>query len=479
MNLINMLNFDALIKKKDNVKRIFMYRICGTGMGACACLLQEKGYHIEGGDNNFYPPMSTYLESTGIPLKNLSEIDSEYLKSFDLIVVGNVVPRNSEDAKVIEELGIPFTSFPTALGSLVLNDVNVIGIAGTHGKTTTTYLMTQVFEALGEDPGYLIGGVMEGRPSARLGNGKYFFIESDEYDSAYFEKISKFRSYSLNHMILTSLEFDHADIFSDIEAIKNEFRVSIPQIDGSHIYNSDYQAINELISEFSPKQLNTYGDTSNCGPRTLSESQSGTEFELLVKNEWEKFETNLIGKHNILNLASVILFALTEGIAISNIRSAIKDLQLVKRRQEVRGFYKECLVVDDFAHHPRAVSLTIDAMKTQYADRELVVVMEPNSATARSSLFQEEFLDSLSNADQVIFAKPSRPTSVKGAHDLDGAQIIKGITDSGRKGTLVANLDELNAAIDNAVDSNVLFLILSNGTCLGLWESEFVNKLQK
>jgi UDP-N-acetylmuramate: L-alanyl-gamma-D-glutamyl-meso-diaminopimelate ligase len=474
-----MLKFESLIENNKDVKKIFMYRICGTGMGACACLLKEKGFHIEGGDNNFYPPMSTYLESTGIPLKNLSEIDKEYLRSFDLIVVGNVVPRNSDDAKLIESLDVPFTSFPTALGALVLNDVNVVGIAGTHGKTTTTYFMTQVFEALGEDPGYLIGGVMEGRPSAKLGNGKYFFIESDEYDSAYFEKFSKFRSYSLNHMILTSLEFDHADIFSDIEDIKKEFRAAIPGVNGTHIYNTDYKATEELISEMQPENLQIYGDNSNQGPELISESEKGTTFKIKVKNEWEEFETNLIGEHNILNLSSVIFFALSEGIAMDKLKNVIKDLGHVKRRQEVRGTYKQCTVIDDFAHHPRAVDLTVAGIKTKYSDREIVVVMEPNSATARSSLFQKEFLTSLKNADQVIFAKPSRPTSISGVADLDGEKIIDGINESGRKGTLVSNLEDLLEAIDKAVSPNTLFLILSNGTCLGLWESEFVNQIQK
>ena len=219
MNLTNKLDYSDLKKIQKDIKRVFFYRVCGTGMGAAACLLKEKGYEVEGGDTNFYPPMSTYLESTGIPLHKLEKIDQEFLKSFDLIVVGNVVPNGSPDARLIEELGVNFSSFPTAIGALVLSDVNVIGIAGTHGKTTTTYFATQIFENLKADPGYLIGGVMVGRPSSKLGNGKYFFIESDEYDSAYFEKISKFRSYAIDNLILTSLEYDHADIFASVEAI--------------------------------------------------------------------------------------------------------------------------------------------------------------------------------------------------------------------------------------------------------------------
>ncbi len=188
MNLANCLDYSGLKKIQATVKKVFFYRVCGTGMGAAACLLKEKGYLVEGGDSNFYPPMSTYLESTGIPLHKVDQITREFLKSFDLIVVGNVIPKGGADATLIEELGVKFVSFPTAIGALVLSDVNVVGIAGTHGKTTTTFFATQIFENIGADPGYLIGGVMEGRPSAKLGNGKYFFIESDEYDSAYFEK---------------------------------------------------------------------------------------------------------------------------------------------------------------------------------------------------------------------------------------------------------------------------------------------------
>ena len=236
MNLANRLDYSALKKLQKDIKRVFFYRVCGTGMGAAACLLKEKGFAVEGGDTNFYPPMSTYLESTGIPLHKLDNINQEFLKTFDLIVVGNVIPNGGPDAKLIEESGVKFASFPTSIGALVLSEVNVIGIAGTHGKTTTTYLATQMFENMNANPGYLIGGVMEGRPSSRLGSGKYFFIESDEYDSAYFEKISKFRSYSLDNMILTSLEYDHADIFGSVEEIKDQFRAAIPHIENKFIF---------------------------------------------------------------------------------------------------------------------------------------------------------------------------------------------------------------------------------------------------
>ena len=481
MNLINKLDYSDLKKIQKNIKRVFFYRVCGTGMGAAACLLKEKGYEVEGGDTNFYPPMSTYLESTGIPLHKLGNINKDFLKSFDLIVVGNVIPNGGPDALLIEESGVKFASFPTSIGALVLSEVNVIGIAGTHGKTTTTYFATQMFEKMNANPGYLIGGVMEGRPSSKLGSGKYFFIESDEYDSAYFEKISKFRSYSLDNMILTSLEYDHADIFGSVEEIKDQFRAAIPHIDKKFIFCSDYVAANELFSEFSTEDKSRwmkYGENSDIGPKVLSTGPKGTKFQLKFNKQKYIFDTNLIGKHNILNLSSVILYALTEGFTKDQISQAITDLQMVKRRQEVRGIYKGALVIDDFAHHPRAVELTLDGIITKYPGKKINVIMEPNSATARSAIFQKEFEQSLSRASSVIFTKPTRPTSVKNVGDLDIFKIVEEVKKSGRPGSVVGNLEELMSEIEKVTGENNVILILSNGTCLGLWESDFVKNLK-
>lgn len=483
MNLANKQDFNGLKKIQKDIKKIFFYRVCGTGMGAAACLLKEKGYDVQGGDANFYPPMSTYLESTGIPLFKLDQINQEFLKTFDLIVVGNVIPNGGPDAKMIEELGVKFCSFPTAIGALVLSDVNVIGIAGTHGKTTTTFLATQVFEKLNTNPGYLIGGVMEERPSSKLGSGKYFFIESDEYDSAYFEKISKFRSYSLDNLILTSLEFDHADIFNSVEDIKAQFRAAIPHISKTFIISADYISALELYNEFvdddNKSRWIRYGEKSDVGPRISEANANGTTFSLTYNKEEYKFETNLIGRHNILNLSAVILYALTEGFKKDQISEAIKDLKMVKRRQEVRGVYKGSLIIDDFAHHPRAVELTLDGIITKYPGKNIHVVMEPNSATARSAIFQKEFSESLNRAASVIFTKPTRPTSVKNVGDLDIYKIIEEVKASGRPGSVVGTLQELMVEIEKIANPENVILVLSNGTCLGLWESDFVKNLKK
>lgn len=478
MDLTQKLDLNGLLNKKETFKKIFFFRICGTGMGAAACLLREKGYDVEGGDLNFFPPMSTYLENTGIPLHNLNDYDWEKLKDFDLIVVGNVVPRNGEDARKIESLGVPFCSFPAVLGSFVLHDYNVVGIAGTHGKTTTTYFMSQVFEKLGHEPGYFIGGVLEGRPSSHLGDGRYFFIESDEYDSAYFEKISKFRSYTLNHLILTSLEFDHADIFDDIEDIKSEFVPILKDLKGQIIANVDYNAIEDLKVQFPEKDWKLYGEHSDRGPRIVEENSKGTRFEIKTKGSWELFETNVVGKHNILNLTTCILFAEGEGFSVDEIKAAISDLKFVKRRQEFRGTYKGMPVIDDFAHHPRSVACTIDTIKTSYPDKKIIVVLEPNSATARSNIFQDEFSESLIKADKVIFAKPERATTVKSAQNLDFKLIAQELNDHNVKSSIATNLEELESLIDHNAVEDGLLLVLSNGTCLGLWKSDFVKELK-
>lgn len=481
MDLTNRLTKDQIKIQKEKIKKVFMYRVCGTGMGACACLLKESGIMVEGGDNKFEPPMSTYLKKTGIALHDLKNIDKEFLQKFDLIVVGNVVPNKSEDAQLIEASGVPFTSFPAALGGLLLNNLNVVGLAGTHGKTTTTYLMAQIFEKLGKDPGYLIGGVLPEGPSSRLGSGEYFFIESDEYDSGYFEKISKLRLYEIDHMILTSLEFDHADIFQNIEDIKNQFRPALKELKGSLIFDNSYAASVDLVDELKKvstlRKISEYGLNSSAGPEIIESSSQGTKFALYYSDNKEIFKTNLVGRHNILNLAACLIFCDHERIPLDQVRSAIEDLLLVKRRQEVRGKLGEALVIDDFAHHPRAVELTLEGLKVKYPQLKMTVVFEPNSATARSSLFQNEFTQSLALADKIFITKPSRPTSVTFAKDLDIGKMVGDLGQMNKKSLVVSSLSELMDQLAESQTEQDLIVILSNGTCLGFWEADVLKAL--
>lgn len=468
---------EALASLKTRVKKIFFYRICGTGMGACACLAKETGFEVAGADMTFSPPMSTYLESSEIPLYKLENFDINTLKEYDLIIVGNVVSSKSDAARELEQLGVPFTSFPDFLGEFILKDKEVIGLAGTHGKTTTTYFITQMLEVLGEKPGCFIGGIIDGRPPAKLGEGKYFAIESDEYDSGYFQKISKFRLYNINHLILTSLEFDHGDIFDTIEDIKDEFAAILPAIPGEVVYNDEYKAIEELRSKFEKRAWIKYGFNSKSGPHQIQTQNGKTSFQLNLGGANTEFSTNIIGEHNILNISACVLLLFKQGFSTEKLQAAVLKLGLVKRRQEYRGEYKKSIVIDDFAHHPRAIDLTINAIREAYPSKKIVTIFEPVSATARSQIFQKEFEVALRKSDQVILAVNELKTTVAGGVNLDCHLIANNLTQSGIKASAALNLTELRHQIDNVSGENNLLLILSNKTCLGLWESDFVQAL--
>jgi UDP-N-acetylmuramate: L-alanyl-gamma-D-glutamyl-meso-diaminopimelate ligase len=481
MDLKNLISQEELIKKRATIKKVFFYRICGAGMGPAAVLVKQAGFDVEGADSAYYPPMSTFLESTNIPLHKLDAVTPEFLKQYDLIVVGNSVSGKLEAARMIEQTGVPFTSFPSALGSLVLKDKNVIGIAGTHGKTTTTYFMTQMLESLGQNPGYLVGGIIEGRDPSKLGD-KYFVIEADEYDSAYFHKISKFRLYELKNMILTSLEFDHADIFSSVEKIEDEFRAVVPDMRSTLIFNQEYASAMKLYKDYGGKKSGQkwylYGDASEIGPHNVETFENGSKFTVTWKGETVPFESTVVGNHNVLNITSCIIYLLSEGFKVADVQKASKDIGMVKRRQEVRGTYKNMVVIDDFAHHPRAITVTMEAIRARFKGRKIITVFEPVSATARSSIFQNEFRDSLANSDKVIIAKPDIPTTALGGSDLDGTKLATEIAALGRKAACVNQLLDLRRTIDEYAEDNAVLLILSNRTCLGLWESPFVQELR-
>lgn len=481
MDLTNLISQAELIKRRHQIKKVFFYRICGAGMGPAAVLVKQAGFQVDGADSAFYPPMSTFLETTGIPLFKLDQVTPDFLKQYDLIVVGNSVSGKLEAARMIEKAGVPFTSFPSALGSLVLKDKNVVGIAGTHGKTTTTYFMTQLLEKLGQNPGYLVGGIIEGKDPSKLGD-KYFVIESDEYDSAYFHKISKFRLYEMKNMILTSLEFDHADIFASVEKIEDEFRAILPDVKSTIVINQEYPSAMKLHKEFSGKvegqNWYLYGEGSDLGPHQVKTFENGSSFIVRWKGENISFGSSVVGQHNVLNLASCIIYLLAEGFKVSDIQRASQELEMVKRRQEVRGKYHEMVVIDDFAHHPRAITVTLDAIRARFKDRKIITVFEPISATARSSIFQNEFRDSLALSDKVIIAKADLPTTAINGSDLDGELLAKEISQKGKKAVCVSKLEDLRKTIDDYTEKNAVLLILSNRTCLGLWESSFVQDLK-
>lgn len=472
---------DQLSKIKKNIKFIYFYRICGTGMGNAAALLKQAGYSVAGCDSTFYPPMSTFLEDQGIACDKLEDVTDERLREFDLIVVGNVVDGKGKDARRIDGLGVKFCSFPAALGALVLNEKHVIGVAGTHGKTTTTYLCQQMFSKLGHDVGYFIGGVVDGgRPSAYLGSSDYFFIESDEYDCAYFEKFSKFHLYNVKSMIITSLEFDHADIYTDVEAIKDEFRKIIPNLTRTFIVNADYPELLNLVREKlaqNVQKMIPYGQASNNGPQIIEASEERTKFFVRVGEKEHLFSSNLAGRHNLSNLTAAMIFAASEGASQEQIQSLINDMKLPKRRQEVRGEINGMKVIDDFAHHPTAIQLTLEGLEQLYPDKKIIVIYEPHSATARSDIFTKDYIHAFRNVHKLYLTKIHRKTTAIGKKTLVLDSIVQGLSDRGTEANIMSSLEDLVEEIQIEASDEKLLVVMSNGTCMGLWESDFIKNL--
>jgi len=456
-------------------------------MASLAGLIHSRGFRVTGSDQNVYPPMSTQLQNLGISIMNGYKKENLGVgtnQQPDLVIVGNVISRQYEEAQALLASDIPFTSLPQAMGALVIEDRHSIVVAGTHGKTTTTFFLTQILENLGQDPGYLVGGIIDGRDPAKLGTGKYFPIEGDEYDSGYFHKISKFRLYELKHMILTSLEFDHADIFSSVEKIEDEFRDVLPKLRGQVVMNLEYASSvklwNEYLGRTPARGWISYGPGAPVGPHDVVTEENGSRFTLTLGEEDVDFETTAVGQHNILNLTACISFLFAEGFKTEDLQKAVQKLGMVKRRQEVRGQYQGATVIDDFAHHPRAITVTLDAIRARFKNRRIITVFEPVSATARSSIFQSEFRDSLAGgSDEVIIAKPDIATTALGGSDLDGVKLAAEITSLHKKpARCVSTLAPLREAIDGSVKPGDVLVILSNRTCLGLWESDFVQALR-
>lgn len=443
-------------------------------MGTAAGLLKDMGYDVTGADYTFYPPMSTYLSDKKINLVSMDTLSEEYLATFDLIVVGNSLSGSSEHARLIERSKAPFASAPKTLGELLLKNRTTIGVCGTHGKTTTTYLMVQIMKNLGINPGYLIGGVLpDDESSAELGTSTYFVIEADEYDSCYFEKFSKFHLYHLKHAILTSLEFDHADIFNSLEDIEKEFDNLLKTKLESVIYCSDYNSLNKLARNHSHIK-----NKMSYHAQIISNTSSSSKFEVHYQDTSYVFETSLVGAHNIANLTACLLWFFQEGFSYADLQKAVQTLKLGKRRQEERGHFQEALFIDDFAHHPRAVETTIQGIKNKYPNKKIVAVFEPISATARSSMFQSEFTQALANAHEVVLCQPSLLTTVKNANNIDLAKMQADLISQKKPCSVFTTLQDLLSYFQETANSEKVYLVMSNRTCLGLWESDFIKTLQ-
>ncbi len=389
---------------------IHILGICGSFMGGIAVLAREKGVLVTGSDSNPYPPMSTQLEGLGI---RVNRYDVGNLNPQpDIVVIGNALSRGNPEVEAVLERDMNYISGPQWLAEHFLRGRHVLAVAGTHGKTTTSSMLAWILEDAGLEPGFLIGGIPQNfGTSARAGGGKYFVIEADEYDTAFFDKRSKFIHYHPKTLILNNLEFDHADIFSDLDAIKQQFHFLIRTVpsSGQLVINADDLSLSDVIKKgcWSEKRYFSLADRGDCVWQTGQSAEDYSSFDILHNGRPQgTLDWALMGAHNAANGLSAIAAASHVGIAPSKAIKALKKFKNVKRRMEIRGTVNKVTVYDDFAHHPTAIASTLEGLRKHCPDKRILAVLEPRSNTMKMGVHKDTLINSLRDADNVFIYQP-------------------------------------------------------------------------
>jgi UDP-N-acetylmuramate: L-alanyl-gamma-D-glutamyl-meso-diaminopimelate ligase len=459
------------------IRRIHLVGIAGTGMGSFAGMLKAAGYEVTGSDQNVYPPMSDMLRNWAIPVFTPYDPANIDVVKPDLIVIGNVIRRVNPEATEVRARRVPQMSFPAALGVFFLRDRHSVVVAGTHGKTTITALLGHVLARAGQDPSFLVGGVARNYDASyRLGAGPHFVVEGDEYDTAYFDKGPKFLHYRPRTAILTSIEFDHADIFRDLphyEAAFERFARLLPP-DGHLAVSAAYPSALR-IARASAARIVTYGLEAGADfvARDLLHGPDGARFAVLERGRALGSATLPGGgAHNVENALGVVAVARALGLGFESIAPGLASFAGVRRRQEVRGDVGGIVVVDDFAHHPTAVRETIAAMRVRFPGRRLWAVFEPRSNTSRRRLHQAEYVEALSGAPCVALKVPEPHDMVPADQRLDAEWVVRELRDRGVDARAEGDVDRLVRAVADGVRPGDIVLVMSNGAFGG-----FVDRL--
>ena len=446
---------------------IHLIAVCGVGMASLAGLLKARGYRVTGSDQNIYPPMSTYLAQIGIDV--LSGYRAEHVASHpDLVVIGNAVSRSNPEAQAVLAGNFLYISFPQALGRFLIGARTSLVVAGTHGKTTTTALAAWVLASAGLDPGFFVGGVPLNFGSGwKVGSGDHIVIEGDEYDTAFFDKGPKFLHYRPRHVILTGVEFDHADIYRDLDHVKSAFARLIEIIpgDGSLVVCADYPAALE-ISRNARCERATYSGDGDWTAGDVRFDRGRTFFEPRYRGKSEgSVEVGLIGRHNVNNALAVYALARMIGLQRNQLLEGFRTFRGVKRRQEILGERRGVLVMDDFAHHPTAVRETIEAVKAAYQGRRLWAIFEPRSNTSKRNIFEKEFADALAPADQIVIAGIYQPEKVPEAERISVENVARSINRrfADPRAQVIAGAADIALRVSREARAGDLVLVMSNG----------------
>ena len=465
----------------NSIKHIHMLGIGGTGMGSLAGLLKGKGYHVTGTDEILYPPMSTQLENLQIiPFQGYT---ADNLKSKpDLVIVGNVIGRDNPEIQAVLDQEIPYMSMPEAIGKFFLSDRESIVVAGTHGKTTTSNLISWLLTSAGADPSFMIGGVgLNFGASYHISNGRYFVIEGDEYDTAFFDKGSKFLHYQPRYAIISSIEFDHADIFENLDQIKDSFRkfASLIPVDGLCVANADDAAVREVTSGISSPIIK-YGFSESADYRVVRHQQDGEwlTFDLLAKGTNHSFRTKMVGRHNLLNILASLALLMELGFQPEDLKGGLETFKGIRRRQEVLDTIHDISVIDDFAHHPTAIRETIDAFRIRYPSGRVWAIFEPRSNTTRRKVFEIDLAEALAQADKVILANIYKKDGIDSDERLNPERVVQLIREHKTSAYFIPRTDFIvEYVIRNVLPGDIL-LIMSNGAFDNIHQ-QLIDELKK
>jgi UDP-N-acetylmuramate: L-alanyl-gamma-D-glutamyl-meso-diaminopimelate ligase len=462
-------------------KHIHLIGICGTAMASLAGMLKERGFHVTGSDAAAYPPMSDFLRDMKIPVAQ--PFDAKNLEPRpDLVVIGNAISRGNVELEQVLDQRLDFCSLPQLLHDEFLRGKEVIVVAGTHGKTTTTSMLSWIFRSAGLDPSFLIGGIAENFGSSfHLGEGKHFILEGDEYDSAFFDKGSKFLHYFPDAVILTSVEFDHADIYKDLDAVETAFkrlvnlvprRGRIVAFDGVAGNASESPSLERCLAKpFCPVARYGVGPRAGWRITDLRLNSGNTCWTVLRDGKpWSEFEFALAGEYNVWNATAATAIASSCGIPREGIATALKTFKSVKRRLEVKAQVNGITIIDDFAHHPTAIAETLKALRARYPGARLWAILEPRSNTLRRRVLQDDLARSLAMADEVVVAAVFRSEAVPENERLELPALAAEIQRNGRRVRLLPDADSIVKTVAPEMRSGDVVAILSNGGFGAIYE---------
>ncbi len=462
----------------DPPRHVHFVAIGGTGMGSLAGLLKARGISVTGSDANVYPPMSTLLDDWGIPV--LSGFRAEHIDPLtDLVVIGNAVREDNVEARAAIDGGYRYLSFPAALYELAIAKKHSVVISGTHGKTTTTSLVGSLLLGTGYDPSMLVGGhSYDMAGSFREGEGDHFVVEGDEYDTAFFDKTPKFLHYGARTLLISSVEFDHADIYRDIDHVKETFRALVAQmpIDGKIVAAIDHEGVRDVVAGARCEVIG-YGASPDADWRAqaVSAETKGTRFEIAIGDaDPVPAFVPLFGAFNIENALGALAVVSALGVPLRDSIRSLATFRGVKRRQEVRGEVGGVTVVDDFAHHPTAVQGSIAAIRDRFPDGRVIAVFEPRTNTSRRAIFQSDYIRALEGADRVFVRAlsddPIYSATGPVTERFSVERLAADLEARGVPALCLSDVDEIVSAVVAQSGAGDVVLCMSNGSFGNIWQ---------